>query len=199
MSKAPEYHNIYELPAGLPVPFDDGACSHLVGMRMPRVALRSTTGKRVDLAVVSSKRVLFFFPAAGRPGIPSPAGWNDIPGARGCTPQICSFRDSTAEIQRLGFQIFGVSAQKYEDLLEIAQRNQVLYELLSDSELRLTRKLNLPTFEITPSAPLFPKTCIKRVTLIVESGRIRKVFYPVFPPDGNVVEVLTYLGKARNQ
>ena len=194
MSDTPEHYNIYELPAGLPVPVDDGACAHLPGMEMPSVKLRSTTQKIVDVALVSKqKAVLFFFPAAGRPGVPAPAGWNDIPGARGCTPQICSFRDSTSGFRELGFRLFGISAQRPRDLTEIAQRNGIQYELLSDSELRLAKELRLPTFEIEPPAPLFPKKCIKRLTLVAESSRIRKVFYPVFPSDKNAGEVLSYL------
>ncbi len=194
MSNPRGHHNIYELPAGLPVPVDDGACAHLAEMQMPSVKLRSTSGKTVDVALVSEqKSVFFFFPAAGRPGVPAPAGWNDIPGARGCTPQICTFRESTSEFRVLGFRLFGISAQNHEDLMEIAQRNKIQYELLSDSELRLADELHLPTFRIEPSAPLFPKTCIKRLTLVAESGMIRKVFYPVFPSDKNAGEVLSYL------
>jgi len=163
-------------------------------MPMPSAKLHSTSGKIVDAASASKqKAVFFFFPAAGRPGVPSPVGWNEIPGARGCTPQICSFRDSTAGFRALGFQIFRVSAQRPVDLMEIAHRNKIQFELLSDSELKLAKELRLPTFGIEPPDPLFPKTCIKRLTLVVEAGRIRKVFYPVFPPDKNVAEVLSYL------
>ena len=148
----------------------------------------------LDVAQVSkSKAVFFFFPAAGRPGVPSPVGWDDIPGARGCTPQICSFRDSTAGFGALGYQIFGISAQRPVDLMEIAQRNKIQYELLSDSELKLAKELRLPTFGIVPPDPLFPKTCIKRLTIVAEAGRIRKVFYPVFPSDKNAAQVLSYL------
>ncbi len=160
---------------------------------MPSAKLHSTSGKIVDVASASKQKAVFFFPAAGRPGVPLPVGWNEIPGARGCTPQICSFRDSTAGFRVPGFQIFGVSAQRPVDLMEIAHRNKIQYELLSDSELKLAKELRLPTFGIEPPDQLFPKTCIKRLTLVVEAGRIRKVFYPVFPPDKNVAEVLSYL------
>jgi peroxiredoxin len=194
VSSAPKHDNIYELPPGLPVPVDDGACAHLPGMQMPSVKLHTTSESAIDVAQVSKpKAVFFFFPAAGRPGVPSPPGWNDIPGARGCTPQICSFRDSTSGFQELGFRIFGISAQRLDDLKEIAQRNKIQYDLLSDFALTLTKELQLPTFGIEPSAPIFPRTCIKRLTLVAEAGRIRKVFYPVFPSDKNAGEVLTYL------
>jgi len=189
-----QHHNIYELPAGLPVPVDDGACNHLPGLAMPSVSLRSNKGRYVNVSKVSSgKAIFFFFPGAGRPGVPSPRGWNEIPGARGCTPQICSFRDANDGIREMGFQLFGASAQRYEDLVEIGERNRVPYELISDAELKLARELNLPTFEVESSAQLFPRVCIKRLTLVVESGTITKVFYPVFPPDRNADEILAYL------
>ena len=194
MSKNPEHHYLYELSAGLPVPADDGACDHLTGVKMPSLSLQSTKGGYVDVAEVSSnKAVFFFFPAAGRPGVPDPPGWNEIPGARGCTPQICSFRDLTGEFRELRFEVFGVSAQRHEDLVEITHRNRVPYELLSDSELRLGGELRLPTFESRSTIPLIPKVCVKRVSLVVESGRIRKVFYPVFPSDRNAELILAYL------
>jgi peroxiredoxin len=189
-----ELNNPYELPAGLPVPVDDGGCNHLPGMKMPSIVLRSTKNRSVDVAEVSrGKAVFFFFPAAGRPGVPDPRGWNEIPGARGCTPQACGYRDLNEEFRKLGFQVFGVSAQRHEDLMEIGQRNRLPYELLSDSDLRLTRALRLPTFEVESVAPLVPPICIKRLSVVVRSGRIEKVFYPVFPPDKNAEEVIEWL------
>jgi peroxiredoxin len=128
------------LPAGLPVPVDDGACRHLVGMRLPAVTLQSSNNSAVDLSQIvhGERTVLFFFPAAGRPGLPDPTGWNLILGARGCTPQLCDYRDATSEFQKLGVKVFGISSQRPEDLVEIAHRNRLRYELLSDEELKLT-------------------------------------------------------------
>ena len=189
-----EFNSPYELPSGLPIPIDDGACEHLPGLDVPSVVLPSTGKRTVNTAEVSrGKAVFFFFPAAGRPGVPDPKGWNQIPGARGCTPQACGYRDLYHEFRKLGFQVFGVSAQRREDLVEIAQRNRLSYELLSDSELRLTKALHLPTFQVESTVPLVPPLCIKRLSLVVASGKVERVFYPVFPPDKNAEEVLRYL------
>ena len=183
------------LPAGLPVPVDDGACRHLAGMMLPAVTLRSSNNTLVDLSQVAlhGRVVFFFFPAAGRPGVPDPTGWNLIPGARGCTPQLCDYRDTTTEFQKLDVKLFGVSSQPQEYLVEIAQRNRLRYELLSDEKLQLTKALRLPTFKVESPVGLVPPVCIKRLTLVVSKGRIEKVFYPVFPPDKNSGEVLAYL------
>ena len=191
-----EFNDPYApLPAGLPVPVDDGACRHLVGMRLPAISLRSSNNKAVDLSQVGlrERAVLFFFPAAGRPGLPDPTGWNLIPGARGCTPQLCDYRDATTEFQELPVKLFGISSQRHEDLVEIADRNRLQYELLSDEELRLTKALRLPTFKVESPVGLVPPTCIKRLTLVINKGRVEKVFYPVFPPNKNASEVLAYL------
>ena len=193
---SPEFVDPYApLPAGLPVPVDDGACQHLVGMRLPAIPLQSSNNTAVDLSQVAlrDRTVLFFFPAAGGPGIPDPTGWSLIPGARGCTPQLCDYRDATLEFQKLGIRLFGVSSQRHEDQVGIAQRNRLRYELLSDEELRLTKSLRLPTFKVESPVGLVPPVCIKRLSLVVGKGRIEKVFYPVFPPDRNAGEVLAYL------
>ncbi len=186
------------LPAGLPVPVDDGACHHLVGMKLPAITLQSSSNSAVDLSRIALRErvVFFFFPAAGRPGVPDPTGWNQIPGARGCTPQLCDYRDATTEFQKLGVKPFGVSSQRREDLVEIAQRNRLRYELLSDEELRLTKALRLPTFKVGFPVGLVPPVCVKRLTLVVSKGRIKKVFYPVFPPNTNASEILAYLKKS---
>ena len=115
------------LPAGLPVPVDDRACRHLVGMRLPAITLQSSNNSAVDLSQIAfrERTVLFFFPAAGRPGVPDPTGWSLIPGARGCTPQLCDYRDATSEFQKRGIRLFGVSSQRHEDLVEIGQRNRL--------------------------------------------------------------------------
>src|ERR671923_141050 len=190
-----EFNDPYApLPAGLPVPVDDGSCRHLVGMRLPAITLQSSNNNAVDLSQIAhgERAVLFFFPAAGRPGVPDPTGWNQIPGARGCTPQLCDYRDKTSEFQKIAVKVFGISSQRPEDLVEIAQRNRLRYELLSDEELQLTKALTLPTFKVQPPVGLVPPVCIRRLTLIVGKGRIQKVFYPVFPPDKNAREVLAY-------
>ena len=186
------------LPAGLPVPVDDGACRHLAGMMLPAVTLRSSNNTLVDLSQVAlrGRVVFFFFPAAGRPGVPDPTGWNLIPGARGCTPQLCDYRDTTIEFEKLDIKLFGVSSQSHEDQAEIAERNRLRYELLSDEKLQLTKALHLPTFKVDPPVGLVPAVCIKRLTLLVSKGRIEKVFYPVFPPDKNAGEVLAHLERS---
>ena len=191
-----EFNDPYApLPAGLPVPVDDGACRHLVGMRLPAIALKSSTNNVVDLSQIAlqERAVLFFFPAAGRPGVPDPTGWNLIPGARGCTPQLCDYRDATTEFQKIGVKLFGISSQRHEDLVEIAKRNRLRYELLSDDELHLTKMLRLPTFKVESPVGLVPPVCIKRLSIVVRESRIEKVFYPVFPPNKNASEVLAYL------
>lgn len=178
----------YVLPTDLPVPVDDGACNHLRGMKIPSISLRSTQGRDVSLASVSrGQAVFFFYPHAGKPGNPITRGWNEIPGARGCTPQSCAFRDHYQEFRELGFEVFGISAQHLDEQMDFAKRNNLPYELLNDSDFRLTKALRLPTFEFAS------KTFIKRLALVVRHGSIEKVFYPVFPPDKNAELVLKYL------
>ena len=183
------------IPAGLPVPIDDGACRHLLGIRLPATTLQSSNNNTIDLSQIADREraVFFFFPAAGRPGVPDPNGWSLIPGARGCTPQLCDYRDATSEFEKFGVKLFGVSSQSHEDLVEIARRNRLRYELLSDEKLRLTNALHLPTFKVQSPVGLVPPVCIRRLSLVVSKGRIGKVFYPVFPPDKNASEVLAYL------
>jgi len=166
---------------------DDGACDHLPGMSMPSVRLRSTTGRRVDIAKISARStVLFFYPAAtGKPD--TPKEWDLIPGARGCTSQNCAYRDHYREFRDLGLDLFGISAQRLEDQKEFAVRMGIPYELLSDSDFELTEALRLPTFEFQG------RRYIKRLTIAAEYGRVKKVFYPVFPPDRNAEAVLAYL------
>jgi peroxiredoxin len=181
--------SLFELPADLPVPVDDGACDHLPGFDMASLPLPSTRGDEVNVAAASRERrtVLFFYPRSGRPDEPPIPGWDDIPGARGCTPQSCAFRDRFGEFEELGVQVFGVSAQDTAYQREFAERTHLPYPLLSDAELELTRALRLPTFDVAGM------TLIKRLTLVVSDGRIERVFYPVFPPDKNAGEVLAYL------
>jgi peroxiredoxin len=179
--------NPYELPEGLPVPIDDGATDHLPEMRLPSVPLASTAGESVDLSTLPGKTVVYCYPMTGRPGTDLPEGWDEIPGARGCTPQSCAFRDYHAEIRALGARVFGLSTQGTEYQREAAERLRLPFELLSDAELTFAKALGLPTFEVEGMVLL------KRLTMILDDGRIAKVFYPVFPPDRNVEEVMEWL------
>jgi peroxiredoxin len=177
-----------DLPPDLPVPQDDGAADHLVGMSMPEISLASTLGGTVDLAAMARQRlVAYVYPRTGVPGQPSPAGWDDIPGARGCTPQSCAFRDALSEFAALGASVVGISAQKSDEQREFATHEHIPFPLLSDNDLRLMAALRLPTFEVDGM------TLYKRLTLIAEAGRIVKAFYPVFPPDRNAAAVLAWL------
>jgi peroxiredoxin len=184
--------NLYQLPADLPVPQDDGACAHLTGMRLPQVSLRSTAGRNVDLSALKGRAVVYIYPRTGRPDEESPPGWNAIPGARGCTPQSCAFRDHYQDLQRAGAgHVFGLSAQSTADQREAAQRLHLPFELLTDEGLEFARALKLPTFDVAGMR------LIKRMTLISRDGTIEKVFYPVFPPDRNAEDVLAWLAAQR--
>jgi peroxiredoxin len=176
-------NDLYNLPPGLPVPEDDGAADHLPGRDLPHLVLDSSQGP-VDVA---SFTVLYVYPRTGKVGEPSLPGWDDIPGARGCTPQSCAFRDRAAELSELGASVAGLSAQSPEDQLEFAERTGVPYPVISDSGLALHQTIGLPTFEIAGH------TLYKRLALIARGGRIEKVFYPVFPPDRNAADVLAWL------
>jgi peroxiredoxin len=179
--------NEYQLPEGIPAPTDDGAADHLPRLRLPSAPLISTSGDMVDLSALSGKTVVYCYPMTGRPDQDLPQGWDEIPGARGCTPQSCSFRDHHAELRDLGAQVFGLSTQDTEYQREAAERLHLPFELLSDEELAFAEALGLPTFEADGM------TLLKRLTLIIEDGRIEKVFYPVFPPGKNAEEVLAWL------
>jgi peroxiredoxin len=178
---------LVKVPDDLPVPKDDGACNHLIGRPIPSVELSSTSGKKVNLASRNGWVVLYCYPMTGRSGRSIPDGWAAIPGAAGCTPQSCSFRDSYEEMTSLGAAVFGISAQTSEDQIEASQRLRLPYELLSDATFSFVQPLGLPVFEVGGMRLL------KRVTLIAKAGRIEKYFYPVFPPDRNASEVLDWL------
>ena len=179
--------SVYELPRDLPVPVDDGACSHLEGVEVPALQLESSAGP-VDLASFGADRaVLYVYPRTGRPGHDVPAEWDAIPGARGCTPQSCGFRDHAAELAALGAGVAGLSAQTLEEQIELAGRLGITYPVIADPQRALGVALSLPTFEFEGA------TLYRRLTLVVEEGRIAKVFYPVFPPDRNAEEVLAWL------
>jgi peroxiredoxin len=179
----------YTLPPDLPVPEDDGAADHLLGTMVPQLTLDSTQGPVSLRALSQDLLVLYAYPRAGRPGVPSLPGWDDIPGARGCTPQSLGFRDASPSFHELGAEVAGVSAQTLDDQQEFAQRNAIPYPLIADPELRLAATLRLPTFEVEAL------TLYKRLALVVEGCAIVKVFYPVFPPNENAPEVLAWLGE----
>ena len=179
--------DIYTLPEGLPVPEDDGACDDLQGRMLPQLTLESTRGP-VSLRALSFDRlVLYVYPRTGRPDQPTPPGWDDIPGARGCTPQSCAFRDHASKLDALGAAVAGLSAQTLAEQREFAERNHIPYPVIADPELKLAAALGLPTFEFDGTR------LYKRVTLVVEACAIAKVFYPVFPPDKNAEEVVAWL------
>ncbi|MFM8205363.1 MAG: peroxiredoxin [Actinomycetales bacterium] len=177
------------LPENLPIPKDDGAANHLVGMKMPQVNLFATNGELMDLAKLSGLLVLFCYPMTGVPGIPLPPGWDDIPGARGCTPQACSYRDSYPELRKLVTKVFGISTQSSSYQKELHDRLELPYEILSDDKFELQTSLNLPTFEVEG------KRLLKRLTLVVRDGLIDMVHYPVFPSNKDVDWVLEKLSK----
>jgi peroxiredoxin len=176
------------LPPDLPVPENDGAADHLPGLAIPSLSLPSALGGTADLAGLARGRlVIYVYPRTGKPGQPLPAGWEDIPGARGCTPQSCSYRDSLAEFERLGATVVGVSAQGGAEQREFAAREHIPFPLLSDSGLQLAETLRLPTFEAAAM------TLYRRLTMVADSGTIAKAFYPVFPPDRDASQVLAWL------
>ena len=181
------------LPPDLPAPEDDGAADHLTGLAVPSVRLASTLGGEVDLAAAAAgpgRVVVYVYPRTGKPGEPLIEGWDEIPGARGCTPQNAAFRDHVTDFAALGATLLGVSAQSPEDQAEFAAREGIPYPLLSDEGLELGRALNLPTFEAGGL------TLYRRVTLVARAGTIEHVFYPVFPPDQNAADVLGWLAGA---
>ena len=185
-------HDPYVLPPGLPVPEDDGAAAHLEGSDIPSLVLESSRGP-VDLAELSAGRgVVYVYPRTGTPGRPPPDGWDAVPGARGCTPQSCSFRDHAAELATLGARVAGVSAQTVEEQTAFADRNHMPFPVLADPGLVLRDALGLPTFDFGGA------TLYKRLAWVAERGRIVKVFYPVFPPDRNAHDVVDWLNERSN-
>lgn len=184
--------NYNNLPTDLPRPTDDGATDHLPGFKIPDLNLRATTGKDVNLSTVFQKpTVLFIYPRAGSPLEPNanPELWDSIPGARGCTPQSCGFRDLIQEFDQLQVSVYGLSIQSPRVQKEFVERNHISFPILSDENLEFTDRLKLPTFEFEG------ERLIKRMAFFVQDGTIQKVFYPVFPPNKNAEEVLTWLKK----
>jgi peroxiredoxin len=182
----------YVLPPDLPEPVDDGAADHLEGAALPSLGLPATCGEEIDLAAAAARTLaLYCYPRTGRPGEPLPPGWDEIPGARGCTPQSCAFRDHFDELEALGASVLGLSAQPLADQIELTRRVGLPYPVLSDPGLELAEALRLPTFEVA-GLRLY-----RRLTLIARHGDIVKVFYPVFPPDRNAADVVDWLSAHR--
>jgi peroxiredoxin len=179
--------NYDTLPENLPIPQDDGACDHLIGLNFPDAVLASTSGDGINLSEVKGKVVVFCYPMTGRPGIALPDGWDEIPGARGCTPQNCSFRDNTAEIRAHGTEIFGLSTQESAYHKEMAERLHLPFPVLSDNRLEFASALKLPRFSVDGM------DLLKRVTMIAEDGIVKAVHYPVFPSNEDPAWVLHQL------
>jgi peroxiredoxin len=178
----------YVLPDDLPAPEDDGAADHLEGAAVPLLFLPATSGGQIDLATAAEGTlVLYCYPRTGKPGEPLPPGWDQIPGARGCTPQSCAFRDHFAELDALGASVLGLSAQPLADQIEFAKRVDLPYPVLSDPGLALAEALRLPTFGVAGMR------LYRRLTLIARRGEIVKALYPVFPPDRNAADVVAWL------
>jgi peroxiredoxin len=183
----PRADDIHTVPEDLPVPEDDGAADHLLGAAVPAIALTATTGESIRLDELTGRTVLFCYPRTGRPDEELPPGWNAIPGARGCTPEACGFRDAHQQFEALGVRVLALSTQESDYQRELADRLHLPFPVLSDERLELTTALGLPTFSTSGW------TLLKRLTLVIDDGRIGHVFYPVFPPDAHAAEVLDWL------
>ena len=192
MTEAPVAHNPNILPPNIPAPKDDGAAKHLASMKLPDLALPATTGAAVNLAKRKGRTVVYIYPRTGVPGVDAPPGWDDIPGARGCTPQSCGFRDHFGELKRLGVaQLYGPSTQDTAYQQEAASRLHLPFAILSDEKLAFTKAIKLPTFTTAGM------TLLKRMALVIDDGVIVKAFYPVFPPDKNADEVIAWVQASR--
>jgi peroxiredoxin len=188
MSEAPGMHDPNFLPPDIPVPQDDGRARHLTGLKLPDLALPATSGEKVNLSKLKGRTVVYVYPRTGVPGVDPPPGWDQIPGARGCTPQSCGFRDHFAELKALGVtQVFGLSTQDSDYQREAAERLHLPFPILSDADLNFALKLYLPMFMASGM------TLLARMALVIEDGVITKAFYPVFPPDKNAEEVIAWL------
>lgn len=180
--------NLSAIPDDLPVPENDGACDHLMGHSLPAVTLHATSGRAVDLGALRGRNVLYCYPRTGQPDVALPGGWDRIPGARGCTPEACNFRDHHAELRALGVaEVFGLSTQDTAYQKEAATRLELTFELLSDNQLAFANALKLPTFIADGM------TLVKRVTMVIDDAKITKFFYPVFPPDQAAETALAWL------
>jgi len=192
MTEAPGTHNPQVLPSDIPVPQDDGAARHLNRAKLPDLALPATDGAAVSLAKLAGRTVIYIYPRTGVPGVDPPAGWDAIPGARGCTPQSCSFRDHFAELKSLGVaRVFGLSTQDTAYQQEAVKRLHLPFPILSDEKLALTKALKLPTFSTAGM------TLLKRMALVIDDGIITKAFYPVFPPDQSAAQVIAWIQESK--
>jgi peroxiredoxin len=179
--------NPMTLPDNLPRPEDDGGADHLTGMRVPSLTLRATSGALVDLSTLPGRTVVYAYPMTGVPNVELPPGWNDIPGARGCTPQTLSFQSQKGVIAALGAEVYGISTQTPEYQKELSDRLDLSFAILSDAEFKLTEALRLPTMTVEGMR------LIKRLTLVINDGTLEHVFYPVFPPDRATADVVAWL------
>ena len=179
--------NYNELPPDLPVPIDDGATNHLSGMTLPNISLKSTRGDLINLGSIRGKLVIYCYPMTGQPDVPLPEGWDQIPGARGCTPQSCSFRDHYQELKVLGAEVIGLSVQTTEYQKEMADRLHLPFPVVSDSNYEFQKAMTMPTFVVAGM------TLLKRVTLIANDSVIEAVHYPIFPSDSDAAWVIDYL------
>ena len=181
-------HDPLKLPENLPVPQDDGAARHLAGTALPHIALAATDGSSVNLSKLEGRTVVYVYPRTGRPGQALPAGWDAIPGARGCTPQSCGFRDRFAELKGLGVaQLYGLSTQTTDYQREAVERLHLPFSILSDAAFKFSRALRLPMFEVDGMR------LAKRLTLVIDKGIVAHVIYPVFPPDKSAADVIAWL------
>ena len=179
--------NVNLLPTDLPIPKDDGTTNHLQGMKLPNISLKATNGKTINLGEIKGRLVIYCYPMTGQPNVALPKGWDQIPGARGCTPQSCSFRDHYQELQTLGVEVLGLSVQTMEYQKEMANRLHLPFPVVSDVNYEFQKALNMPTFLVEEM------TLLKRVTLIVNHGLIEAVHYPIFPSDSDAIWVIDYL------
>ena len=181
--------NLTQLPSDLPIPEDDGSTDHLKGMKLPQVLLKATNGETINLGDIQGRLVIYCYPMTGQPDVALPDGWDQIPGARGCTPQSCSFRDHYQDLQALGAEVIGLSVQTTEYQKEMADRLHLPFPVVSDVDYQFQKALNMPTFVAGGM------TLLKRVTLIVNNGVIEGVHYPIFPSDSDAAWVMDYLTK----
>ncbi len=185
--------NVYEIPPNLPIPENDGSTNHLRGLRLPNISLKATDGSTVSFGNISNRLVIYCYPMTGQPNVALPDGWDQIPGARGCTPQSCSFRDHYQELQALGAEVVGLSVQTTEYQKEMVDRLHLPFPVVSDSDYQFQKALNMPTFMAAGM------TLLKRVTLIANHGVIEAVHYPIFPSDSDPGWVIDYLKRSQNQ